>query len=149
MATLPVGYTMFIDSLASQLVNLHTDTVKAMLLNGYTVGTTPDDAQFLADVLAVATEAAGSGYTAGGMVVPNLAWAQVGSAWFLTYDDMIWDPSTIDATHILFYDAQPGSDATNPVICFFDFDGTRSSDASPFTWEANASGLFSLTNIAS
>lgn len=149
MAVLPVGYTKFIDSLASGLVNLHTDTLAAMLLADYTVGTTPDDAQFVADVLAAATETSGDGYTAGGQELSTVAWTQIGSAWFLTCDDLTWDPSTIAAAYIVFYDKSPGTDETNPVISFFDFGGTRTSDASPFTVEMNASGLFSFTNISS
>lgn len=148
MTTLPVGYTQFIDSMASGLVDLHTDTFKAMLLSAYTVGTTVDEAQFVADVLAVATEAAGTAYSAGGQVLTTVTFGRTGSGWFFTCDDPSWAASTIDAAFALVYDATPGSDATNPVVCFIDFGGTRSSRASAFTVDLNASGLFSLTNIS-
>jgi hypothetical protein len=53
-------------SLFQGLINFSSDTIKAMLLSAYTVGSTLDTAQFLSDVLAAATETTGSGYTAGG-----------------------------------------------------------------------------------
>lgn len=149
MPTMPVGYTMFLDSMASGLVDLHSDTFKAMLLEDYTVGTTVDEAQFLADVLAVATEAAGTGYTAGGQVLGSVSFDRTGSAWFFTADDVTWDPSTVDAAFLVVYDGTPATDATRPVVCFLDFGGIRSSAASAFTVQWNASGLFSFTNISS
>ena len=66
MTTTAHAYTKTAYGMGQKLVNLSTDTFKVMLLSAYTVGATQDSAQFVADVLAVATEASGTGYTAGG-----------------------------------------------------------------------------------
>jgi len=60
-------------SLWQGLINFATDTIKAMLLSSYTVGSTTDTAQFLSDVVTsgVAVEASGSGYTAGGQALAS------------------------------------------------------------------------------
>lgn len=54
-------------------INFATDTIKAMLLSSYTVGSTQDTAQFLSDVVTagVGVEASGSGYTAGGQTLAS------------------------------------------------------------------------------
>lgn len=66
MAVTAFVYGQLNKSLMSGLINFTSDTIKAMLLSAYTVGTTLDSAQFLNTVTAAGTEAAGSGYTAGG-----------------------------------------------------------------------------------
>lgn len=61
-------------SLLEGRINFSTDTIKAMALSAYTVGSTKDTAQFISDVLAVATEAVGSGtsgYTSGGYTLTS------------------------------------------------------------------------------
>ncbi|MGW4663196.1 hypothetical protein [Streptosporangium sandarakinum] len=66
MAVTSFVYGPLQKSLFEGRINFTTDTIKAMLLSAYTVGTTQDTAQYISDVLAAGTEASGSGYTAGG-----------------------------------------------------------------------------------
>lgn len=66
MAVTAFVYGQFNKSLATGLINFSSDTIKAMLLSAYTVGTTVDTAQFLNTVTAAGTETTGSGYSAGG-----------------------------------------------------------------------------------
>lgn len=71
MAVTVFVYGKLQTSLWEARINFATDTIKALLLSAYTVGSTQDTAQFLSDVLAAATEATGSGYTAGGATLAS------------------------------------------------------------------------------
>lgn len=74
MAVTTYTYGLFQKSLLEGKVNFATDTIKAMALSAYTVGSTVTTAQYISDVLAAATEAAGtgtSGYTAGGATLAS------------------------------------------------------------------------------
>lgn len=148
MSLLAFTYSRLSSSLAAGLVNLSSDTLKVMLLSAYTTGTTQDDAQFVADVLAHATQTSGTGYTAGGQSLASVTWTQSGGTFTLDCADPTWATSSISASHALFYDSTPGSDATNPVLCAWDFGGTLGpSVASPFTLVVNASGLLTFTAV--
>jgi hypothetical protein len=146
VTTLPVTYAKLIDSLAAGLVNFHTDAFRAMLLDSYTEGSTATDAQFLADVLAHASEAAGTGYTAGGKLLTGVAWTQDGAGWALTADDVVWPTSSVSAAFAVFFDATPTDPADQPVLGYWDLGGTLASTGTDFTLAINDSGL--LTFVA-
>lgn len=142
MAVSVFTYTKLLSSLCAGEANLPSDTFKVMLLSAYTVGTTQDDAQYLADVLAVATQTTGSGYTAGGQALTGVTWTQTGHQFALDCDDPTWDPSSISAAFALFYDSTPATDATRPLLCCWDFGGTAGpSVADAFTLPISTSGL--------
>lgn len=74
MAVTVAVYGKLQQSLWEGRVNFGSDTIKAMLLASYTVGTTKDTAQFISDVVTggVGVEATGggnTGYTAGGQAL--------------------------------------------------------------------------------
>lgn len=71
MAVTTYVYGQLNKSLLSGLINFSSDTIKAMLLSSYTVGTTLDSAQFLNTVVAAGAETTGSGYTAGGVTLAS------------------------------------------------------------------------------
>lgn len=149
-APVPAGYSKFIDSMASGLVNLNSDSFRCLLADTYTVGTTQDDAQFLADILADITEASGTGY-----VRPLLTWSgagamwqQSGSLWTLFYDDLVWDPSDFAFQYAIFYDDTPADDAAKPLIGFVDYGEVLGPSGGPATTlPANVNGLFQFTNL--
>ena len=141
-------YTRFSLSLATGLVDLTGDALKLMLLDTYTVGTTQDDAQFLADVLAVATETVGTGYTAGGKLIAAQTFTETGHVYAL---DSATDPAWTGATfspgpaYAVLYDSTPSTDATRPVIGYFDLDGPNPISGGTFKLAINASGLLTMT----
>ena len=139
------GYTKFVLSLATKKVDVTADTFKVMLLSAYTVGSTQDSAQFVADVLAVATEATGTGYTAGGQTLTSVTFTESGHVYTFDAADPSWGSSTITASYALVYDSTPGSNATNPVVGYIDFGGAQSSSAGAFSVTLNASGIFTVT----
>ena len=118
MAVTAHSYTKLALSLATKKIDFTADTLKVMLLSSYTVGTTQDTAQFVSDVLAVATEASGTGYTSGGVALSSPTFTASGHVYTLTTGtNPSWSSSTISAAYALFYDSAPGTNATNPVIC--------------------------------
>lgn len=146
MAVTAHVYTKFALSLATKKVDLTADTLKVMLLSAYTVGSTQDTAQFVSDVLAVATEASGTGYTAGGVTIASPSFTETGHVYALdSATDPSWASSTITAAFALLYDSTPGSNATNPVIAYIDFGGNVSTSGGTFTITLNASGILTLT----
>jgi len=141
-------YTKFADALGQKTVDIDSDTIKVMLLSAYTVGSTQDTAKFVSDVLAVATEASGTGYTAGGATLGTVSWSASGHVYTLDFSvDPSWNASggSLAAAYALFYDSTPGSNATNPVICYWDLGGTQTATNATFTLTLSASGLLTVT----
>jgi hypothetical protein len=126
-------------SLATKKLDLSSDTIKAMLLSAYTVGSTIDSAQYLADVLAVATEASGGGYTAGGITLPSRTFTASSHDYVLSSAAITFGTGT-SAVGVVFYDSTPGSNATDPVIAYWDFGGTTSVT----TLTPDATGIYIL-----
>lgn len=134
-------------SLATGLVDLTGDDLRMMLLDTYVVGTTRDDAQFLADVLAVATETVGDGYTAGGKQIAAQTFAETGHIYALdTGTDLAWTGAAFDPgpAFAVLYDRTPATDATRPLIGYVDLDGPQPTNGT-FTLTINASGLLAMT----
>lgn len=135
------AYSKLPDSL--RLINFNSDTFNVLLLTSYTIGTTEDDAQFVSDILAVATEPGDVDYTARGIALTGVTWTQSGTTWTFECDNPTWPGvSSITASFALFYDATPGTDATNPIIGYWDFGGPVT--LTPFTLNINAAGLFTI-----
>lgn len=134
----------------SKKVDLTADTIKVMLLSAYTVGTTQDTAQFVADVLAVATEAVGTGYTASGQALVTPTFTLAGHVYtYTTTTTPSWSASggALAAAYALFYDSTPGSNSTNPVICYWDFGGTLTATNAAYSLPPNAGGIFTSTGV--
>lgn len=147
MAVTSHTYTKLAASLAAKSVNFTSDTLKVMLLSAYTVGTTQDTAQFVSDVKAVGTETNGTGYTAGGAALTSVTYTESGHVYTLTCANPTWSATggSLAAAYALFYDSTPGTDATNPVLCYWDLGGTQTATNAAFTLTINASGLITIT----
>jgi hypothetical protein len=148
MAVTSKVYTKNAHSLATRLANLSTDSLKVMLLSAYTAGSTQNTAQFVSDVLAApATEATGTGYSAGGATLTGVTLTDSGLVTTLTSGSPSWNAAggSLAAAFALFYDAQPGSNATNPVLCYWDLGGTQTATNATFTLTIAGSGLMTWT----
>ena len=147
MAVTAHTYTKLADSLATKKITLPGDTIKCLLLSAYTVGTTQDTAQYVADVLAAGTEATGTGYTAGGATLTSVTWTESGHVYALKGTIPAWDATggSLAAAFAVFYDATPGTNATNPVLCYWDLGGTQTATNGTFTLTQNASGILTVT----
>lgn len=147
MAVTAHTYTKLADSLATKKITLPGDTIKCMLLSAYTVGTQQDTAQFVSDVLAAGTEASGTGYSAGGVTLTSVTWTVSGHVYALKGTIPAWTTTggSLAAAYAIFYDATPGTNATNPVLCFWDLGGTQTSSNGTFTLTQNAAGILTVT----
>ena len=148
MAVTAHTYTMLAKSLVDKLADLDSDTLKVKLLSAYTIGSTQDTAQFEADVITagVGTElTTANGYTAGGVSLSGVSFTKSGHVYTLTCTSPSWASASFAASHALFLDSTPGSAATNPVICFWDFGGTITGGGGTFTLTVSASGLLTMT----
>jgi hypothetical protein len=133
-------YTKLNDSFATKLVDLNTDTFAVLLLDGYTPG--QDTHQFVSDVLAAGTEVVGTGYARQNLT--GVSVSDTGHVTTMTCDSPAWPGSTFSATHAVFYDNTPTTDATRPVLCFWDFGGTENPAGITFTLTLDTAGLLQL-----
>lgn len=147
MAVTAHTYTKAAETLANKEMDFDTDVIKCMLLSAYTVGTTQDTAKYLGDVLSAGTEASGTGYTATGVALTGLAISTTGRVTKLTGTIPAWNTTggTLAAAYAVFYDSTPASNATRPVLCFWDLGGTQTSSNGNFTLTVDSAGLVTLT----
>jgi len=124
--------------------NAAADTYKLKLYSALT----PNAANTtLAQVDATGTEAtAGTGYTAGGQALANVAVTTVttNDSKF-DADDVTWTASggTIVAAYGVIYN---DTDANDPPLAYINFDGTQTAtDGADFKVTWNASGIFTFT----
>jgi hypothetical protein len=118
------------------------DTYKVKLLSAATF-----DATHTTLTATGGTEAtAGTGYTAGGQALANVAVTTVTTdgAKF-DADDLTWTASggSIEAAYAIIYN---DTDTDDPPVAFIDFDGTQTAtDGTDFLLVWNASGIFTWT----
>ncbi|MDV2477144.1 hypothetical protein F8M49_20705 [Rhodococcus zopfii] len=127
-------------SLANKEIDLDADSLKLMLC---TSAYTPDqDAHQYKS--SVTNEVTGTGYTAGGKALENVAvtYDPATNALILDADDVSWAASTLTARHAVLYDDTP---ATNkPLLGFVTFESDISSTSAPFQVIWNASGILRI-----
>jgi hypothetical protein len=131
--------------MSDKVADLDSDTLGVLLLSAYTPN--QDTHQFVSDVLGAGTEVlttGGTGYTRQNLSSVTFA-TGAGHLYTLDCADITWASATFSASHAVFYDNTPSTDATRPVICYWDFQGTQSPSGVPFILTINASGLLTFT----
>ena len=129
-------------------INLTSDTIKCLLVSSaYTPN--QDTHRYLSSV--VANEVAGSGYTAGGQTLTTKTITLDGPTNTVKFDaaDVVWSAVTFTTAprYAIFYDATPSTDATRPLIAYWDFGADASSSGSSFTLQLGAAGIFSAPYV--
>lgn len=147
MAATGKAYPMLAKSLADKLVDLDSDTHKAMLLSAYTYAATH---QFLSDVKAAGTEASGTGYTAGGATLSSVTWTRSGDVYTFDAADVVWNAAggSLAGKYVVIYDSTPSTDATRPVIGYINLDGaggTLTATDANFTVAWASGGILTVT----
>lgn len=125
-------------------VDYDTDTIKVMLLSSaYTPN--QDSHSYVSDVRA--NEVTGTGYTAGGATIANklVTYDAATNTTKFDADDVTWAASTITARYAVVYDDAGATDATKPLLAYFDFTTDRASSNGEFTIRWGADGIFSAT----
>jgi hypothetical protein len=116
-----------------------------MLLSAYTPAR--DTHQFVADALGAGTQVAGgSGYVSGGQALAGVTFTEVGHTYVLTCTNPSWAAASFTAAYALFFDSGPGSDATNPLINYWDFGGNLTGGGGAFTLNISGTGLLVATS---
>lgn len=125
-------------------VDYDTDTIKVMLLtSAYTPN--QDSHDYLDDV--VANEVTGTGYTAGGAALASKTVTYDAATNTLKFDaaDVTWASSSITARYAVVYDDSPATNATKPLLAYFDFTTDRASSNGDFIVRWGTDGIFSAT----
>ena len=136
-------YNSFKKSQMDNPVDLLTADVKLALL---TSGYTPDiDAHDNFDDVQ-ASEASGTGYTAGGQSLANKTVTQdnTDNEGVFDADDVTWSGSTITARYAVLY-VDTGVAGTSRLIAYYDFGSDQSSSSADFTVQFNAEGVLNFT----
>lgn len=150
------GYVFpsFLTALGQKAVHLDADTLQVLLIDSgspaLAARTVTDDwvtvADFLANNGTALTEVStsGTGYTRKTLTGVSFAAAALVST--LTAANVDWASSTISATQAVFFDnSVGGTDATNQLICYWDFGGAASTSNQTFTLNISAAGLVTWT----
>lgn len=117
-------------------LDLSTDDIKAILVNGYS----PDYASHSV-VGDITGEVSGAGYTTGGKSVAVTDISTVGGKTYLTASDLEWLSITVDATGVVLYD---NTHADKPLIGYVDFGGTKSSSNSILRVKWGVNGMLGM-----
>ena len=135
-----------VDNMFKGNIDLVNDSIRVALFSAYTYS---EDHATLGAVKAAGTEASGAGYTADGKVIAHTGDKVTYSNGVTTFganaDDTEWASSTIDAAYAIVYkyvDDAGSADASSPVLCVVNFDGTESSVDGTFKIEWHENGIF-------
>lgn len=135
-------YDSFLRDMQNGSIDLDTDTIKGMLV---TSSYTPDRAAH-AKRSDVTNEAAGAGYTAGGVALANktVTADTANHRGVFDADDLSWASSTITARGIVLYKDRGGVASADELICYIDFgkDVVSVDTGDPFAVVWNADGIF-------
>lgn len=143
MAVTAKAFGLFMNSLANKEIDLDTDTLKVMLCtSSYTPN--QDTHRYKSDVT---NEVTGTNYTAGGQALTGVTvnYNASTNVFMLDANDPSWPSSTITARFAVFYDSSPASDATRPLIAYWDFGEDIISASGAFTLTISASGIITMT----
>lgn len=125
-------------------IDFDSDNIKvALVTSSYTPN--QDTHDYWDDV--AANEVSGTGYTAGGAVLASKTVTYDGATNTLKLDaaDVTWSSSSITARYAVVYDDTPSTNATKPLIAYFDFTTDRASSNGDFIVRWSTDGIFTAT----
>lgn len=139
-------YTKQLLAVGSKLENYTSDAFKMLLFSAYTPAV--DSHEFVSDVLGAGTEAVGTGYSSGGVAMTGVTFTLSGHVYTFTASGApTWNAAggSLAAAFAVLADTTPGSNATNPVLCYWDLGGTQTATNSNFILTPSGSGLLTYT----
>lgn len=142
MAVTAKAYGPMLQSLFNKEIDFDTDTCKVMLTtSSYTPN--QDTHRYKSDVT---NEVTGTGYTAGGVTLTTkvVSYDTSSNTLKITSDNPSWASSTITAHYAVFY-VSTGTDATSPLLAYWDFGADVASSSGTFTLTIPASGIITVT----
>ena len=125
-------------------IDWETDTVKVALLTG---SYTPDQDNHQTWSQVSASEATGTGYTAGGATLggKTATYDAANNVTILDAEDVTWANSTITARYAVIYDDAGATAADKVLLGYVDFGTNQASTNGNFTITWDASGIFRFT----
>lgn len=146
--------TLDLNGLKNKTINLSTDTLQVLLVAStspaYTWNATSQGHTTVTNFLAgsgagALTEVTGGSYTR--QTLGTVTFTDSANVTTLTCANITWTNVTFSATYAAFFDnTVGGTDATNQLVCYWDFGGTQSVSAANFTLTISGSGLVTWTN---
>lgn len=138
MAVTQKAYGKFAANLMKGNINLLSDTIKVMLVDG-TYTPDQDAHEFKSSVTG---EITGTGYTGGGQVLTNktVTYDNATNQARFDADDPQWTTATLTARTAVFY-KDTGTAATSPLIAYIQSSTDISSTANNFFVTLDATGL--------
>jgi len=136
-------YGLAFKSMINGEINYTAHTIKAMLCtSAYTPN--QDTHQYKSSIT---NEAAGAGYTAGGVALAGktVTYTPGTNTLILDASDTQWPDSTITGRFLVLYDDTPSTDATKPLIGYIDFGADVSTTSGVFTSVWDAVGIIGFT----
>lgn len=127
---------------AKGAVNVESDTIKVMLVTSlYTFD--PDSHSFKNDVT---NEVIGTGYTAGGRTIANLAVVKdnMNDKAVINGDNVLWSTVTLTARGAVVY-KDTGISSTSPLLMYIDFGQDEAVAEDEFLLNWLADGVFQIT----
>lgn len=135
-----------------KLVNLSTDTLTVGLIASGTLAArgTTEGYEFVSDLLAnggsALTEVSTSGTGYSRQNLTSVSFTVSALVVTLTASSPSWTSATFSAVYGWIHDLTAGgSDATNPLICIWDFGGAQSVSSNTFTLTIPSNGLVTWT----
>ena len=126
-------YTSFKEYAGDGTIDLDLHTFKCALLNS----THAFSAANTVWANVSANEISGTGYTAGGTTMASVTWAADGTTIKWDAADVSWTTASFTAYFAVIYD----DDASDSLVCSFDFGGAQTVSAGTFTIQWNADGI--------
>lgn len=125
-------------------IDLDSDTIKVMLCTA-TFVPNQDTMQYKSSV--TNEVANGGGYATGGKALTGitLVYDAPTNTFTLDCDDVTWANSSITARYAVFYDDAPATDATKPLLAYWDLGTNEVSASGNFTLTMSASGVITFT----
>lgn len=143
MAVTAYWYGVGMKGVATGLIDLDTDTFKAMLT---TSSYTPDqDAHDFRDD--VTNEISGTGYSSGGVTITNPAVTYDTSTnqvrW--DFDDPSWTTATFTARYMVIYKSRGGASSADNLVMYVNFGADETVAVGTFTYTVPATGAAIIT----
>lgn len=136
-------FNNFVEDLGLARMNLASDSLKVMLVNGYTFNAAHASKSQVSGELGTA-----NGYTAGGQELDNVSWGFLVDKTILDADDVTWSAtggSIGPVTGAVIYDDTVTSPTADRLIAYIDFGGSQTAGVgTDFKVTFNADGVFTI-----
>jgi hypothetical protein len=154
--------TQYTNQLATKTINMSTDTFRVILLTSATTGlaaaqdtmTTMTSVKAVTGFTELATAVGSSNYTqnanstSSGQAIAGSSWARAGHVWTWTATNPVWTTAgaAFNPAYAVFFTSTGGTDATNFIICWWDFGGAQLGTGGNYTLTIAGTGLVTATS---